>query len=189
MVQATFLESCTCVIVIWWEYVNCEIEMTSKLFFNLSRTVFVERMMHPRRPRGRIVGARESLNGWKNKAQKKSKERPEEALGTMSYQTSSKRSPPFWLLIGARKTQLLAPIRRHCPQGLFWPFFTFLCALFFHPFRLSLAPTICPWVSKDENDALLQIVMVNSGTHLMKNCDSQCRTNESQLKKKKYLGL
>ena len=27
----------------------------------------------------------------------------EEPLGTMSYQTSSKRSLPFWLLIGARK--------------------------------------------------------------------------------------
>ena len=36
-------------------------------------------------------------------AQKKSEERPEEPLGTMSYQTSSKRSPPFWFLIGARK--------------------------------------------------------------------------------------
>ena len=36
---------------------------------------------------------------------KKSKERREEPLGIMSYQTSSKRSPPFWLLIGARKTQ------------------------------------------------------------------------------------
>ena len=34
---------------------------------------------------------------------KKSKERQEEPLGTMSYQTSSKRLPPFWLLIGARK--------------------------------------------------------------------------------------
>ena len=34
---------------------------------------------------------------------KKSKERREEPLGTMSYQTSSKLSPPFWLLIGARK--------------------------------------------------------------------------------------
>ena len=34
---------------------------------------------------------------------KKSKDRREEPLGTMSYQTSSKRSPPFWLLIGARK--------------------------------------------------------------------------------------
>ena len=33
----------------------------------------------------------------------KSKERREELLGTMSYQTSSKRSSPFWLLIGARK--------------------------------------------------------------------------------------
>ena len=65
--------------------------------------------------------------------------------------------------------------------------FSFLRALFFHPFRLSLAPTICPWVSKDENDALLQIVMVNSGTHLMKNCDSQCRTNESQLKKTEWV--
>ena len=34
---------------------------------------------------------------------KKSKERREEPLGTMSYQTSSKQSPPFWLLIGATK--------------------------------------------------------------------------------------
>ena len=34
---------------------------------------------------------------------KKSKERREEPLGTMSYQTSSKRSPQFWLLIGDRK--------------------------------------------------------------------------------------
>ena len=34
---------------------------------------------------------------------KKSKERREEPLGTMSYQTSSKWSPRFWLLIGARK--------------------------------------------------------------------------------------
>jgi len=38
---------------------------------------------------------------------KKSKQRREETLGTMSYQTSSKRSPPFWLLIGARKTQVV----------------------------------------------------------------------------------
>ena len=52
---------------------------------------------------GQIVRARESLNGRENMAQKKSKERREEPLGTMSYQTSSKRSPPFWLLIGARK--------------------------------------------------------------------------------------
>ena len=38
---------------------------------------------------------------------------------------------------------------RHCPQGLFSPFFTFLRAIFFRPFRLFLVPTICPWVSED----------------------------------------
>ena len=43
---------------------------------------------------------------------KKSKERREKPLGTMSYQTSSKRSPPFWLLIGRKKHKsFLAPIR------------------------------------------------------------------------------
>ena len=96
---------------------------------------------------------------------KKSEERLEEPLGTMFYQTNSKRSPPFWLLIGARKTQVfwhqseartaatrleLSGLVKHCPQGLFWLFFTFLRALFFRPFRLSLAPTICPWVSEDD---------------------------------------
>ena len=55
---------------------------------------------------GQIVEARESLNRGENMAQKKSKERPEEPLGTMPYQTSSKRSPSFWLMIGARKTQV-----------------------------------------------------------------------------------
>ena len=63
----------------------------------------------------------------------------------MSYQTSSKRSPPFWLLIGARKKHKFSgtnqkPERRrpfgtglvrHCPQGLFSPFFTFLRAIYF----------------------------------------------------------
>ena len=34
-------------------------------------------------------------------------------------------------------------------EELFSPFFTFLRAIFFRPFRLSLAPTICPWVSED----------------------------------------
>ena len=38
---------------------------------------------------------------------------------------------------------------RHCPQGLFSPFFTFLHGTFFRPFRLSLVPTIYPWVSED----------------------------------------
>ena len=53
---------------------------------------------------GQIVGARESLNGGGGEyGSMKSKQRREEPLGTMSYQTSSKRSPPICLLIGARK--------------------------------------------------------------------------------------
>ena len=52
-------------------------------------------------------------NGGEGKSQwagkydtKKSKERREEPLGTMSYQISSKRSPPFWLLIGQKNTKV-----------------------------------------------------------------------------------
>ena len=37
---------------------------------------------------------------------KKSKERREEPQGTISYHTSSKRSPPFWLLIGQKNTNV-----------------------------------------------------------------------------------
>ena len=43
--------------------------------------------------------------------------------------------------------------RAHCPRGSSRRsllFFTFLRAIFFRPFILSLAPTICPWVSEDE---------------------------------------
>ena len=40
-------------------------------------------------------------------------------------------------------------LARHCPQGLFSSFFTSLRATFFRPFRLSLVPTICSWVSED----------------------------------------
>ena len=113
---------------------------------------------------GQIKGARESLNRRKNVyGTKKSKEQREEPLGTMSYQTSSKWSPPFCLLIGAKKNLCFSgtnqkPERRrpfgtglvrHCPKGLFSPFFTFLRVTFFRPFRLSLVPTICPWVSED----------------------------------------
>ena len=38
---------------------------------------------------------------------KKSKERRKEPLGTMSYQTGCKRSPPFWLLIEQTNTKVL----------------------------------------------------------------------------------
>ena len=48
-----------------------------------------------------------------------------------------------------RRRPLGTGLVRHCPQGLFSSFFTFLRAIFSRPFRLSLAPTICPWVSED----------------------------------------
>ena len=38
---------------------------------------------------------------------------------------------------------------RHCPQGSSRRSLLFFCAIFSRPFRLSLAPTICPWVSED----------------------------------------
>ena len=43
---------------------------------------------------------------------KKSKEWREDPQGTMSYQTGSKRSPLFWLLIGQKNTEVFW----HCNQ-------------------------------------------------------------------------
>ena len=51
---------------------------------------------------------------------KKSKERREELLGTMSYHTSSKRSPSFWLLIGARKLLCLSAQSEGRTAGTVW---------------------------------------------------------------------
>ena len=90
---------------------------------------------------------------------KKTKERREEPLGTMSYQTSSKRSPPFCLLIGQKNT-----VFWHQSEVRTAPFFTFLCAIFSHPFRPSLAPTIRPWVSEDH---LLDVGLVQVSFHAM----------------------
>ena len=97
----------------------------------------------------------EGKSKWAEKYRtKKSKEQREGPLGTMPYQTSSKWSPSFCLLIGARKLLCFSAqsegrtaatvwncLVRHCPRGLFSPFFT---SIFFSPFRLSLTPTICP---------------------------------------------
>ena len=94
---------------------------------------------------------------------KKSKERREEPLGTRSYETSSKRSPPFWLLIGARKTQVFwhqseartaATVWNWCgktlsPGAPLAVLYFSSCHIFFRPFRVFLVPTICPWVSED----------------------------------------
>ena len=83
---------------------------------------------------------------------KKSKERREEPPGTLSYQTSSKRSPPFRLLIGARKRLCFSDQSEARTVAT-----VFLRAIFSRPFRLSLAPTICPRVSEDEIEFKLQL--------------------------------
>ena len=112
---------------------------------------------------GQIVGARESLTGRKNMARRKVKNGEKSPWGQCLTRPvpNGRRRSAFWL---GRKTQKFSgtnqkPERRrpfgtglvrHCPQGLFSSFFTFLCAIFFHPFRFYLALTICPWVSEDD---------------------------------------
>ena len=83
---------------------------------------------------GQIVGTRKSLNGRENMARRKVKNGEKSPWG----QCLTRPVPNGGLV-------------RHCPQGLFSPFFTFLCAIFFRPFRLFLVPTICPWVSEDDH--------------------------------------
>ena len=109
------------------------------------------------------VGARESLNGWKNKARRKVKNGEKSPWGqSLTRPVPNGRClSGFWLVPEKhkfsgtnqkpeRRRPFGTGLVRHCPQGLFSPFFTFLCAIFSRPFRLSLAPTICPWVSEDE---------------------------------------
>ena len=111
---------------------------------------------------GQIVGARESLNGRKNMARRKVKngeKSPWEQCLTRPV-PNGRRCFYFWLVpenfcvfLPNQKSERRRPfgtgLVRHCTQGLFSPFFTFLRAIFFRPFRLSLAPTIYTWVSED----------------------------------------
>ena len=93
---------------------------------------------------GQIVRTRESLNGRKNiYGTKKSKERREEPLGTMSYQTSSKRSPPFWLLISARKL-----------------------VFFWHQSEDRTAATVWNWSGKTLSPGALLAVLYFSSFHI-----------------------
>ena len=74
---------------------------------------------------------------------------------------NGRRRSGFWLVpenfcvyLPSQKAERRRPfgtgLVRHCPQGLLSSFFTFVRAIFFRPVRLSLAPTICPWVSGDD---------------------------------------
>ena len=74
---------------------------------------------------------------------KKSRERQEEPLGTMSYQTSSKRSPPFWLLISARKL-----------------------VFFWHQSEARTAATVWNWSGKTWSPGALLTVLYFSSFHI-----------------------
>ena len=111
---------------------------------------------------GQIVGARESLNRrkiWRKRQVKNGQKSPWGQCLTRPVPNGRRRSG-FWSGTNQkpeRRRPFGTSLVRHCPQELFSPFFTFVRALFFRPFRLSLAPTICPWVSEDgwEPDTLL----------------------------------
>ena len=74
---------------------------------------------------------------------KKSKERREEPLGTMSYQTSSKRSPPFCLLVGQKNTKV------------FW-----------HQSEVRTAATVWNWSGKTLSPGALLAVLYFSSYHI-----------------------
>ena len=123
---------------------------------------------------GQIVGARESLNGRKNMAWRKVKNFEKSPWGLCLTRPvlNGRRPSAFWL---GRKTQKFSGTNqksewrrpfetglvRHCPQGLFLPFFTFLHAIFFRPFRLSLAPTLCSWVSENGELSAIKYIYIS----------------------------
>ena len=82
------------------------------------------RQLHPRRPRGRQWGR-------------------EEPLWTMSYQTSSKRSPPFCLLIGQKN------------KKVFW-----------HQSEARTAATVWNWSGKTLSPGALLAVLHFSSCHI-----------------------
>ena len=151
---------------------------------------------------GQIVRAMESLNGLKNMARRKVKNGEESPWGQCLIRPvpNGRRRSAFWL---GRKTQKFSGTNqkserrrplgtgmvRHGPQGLFSPFFTFLRALFLRPFRLSLAPSICPWVFEDEKELVVEetaVIQINS-PHFAMPLVSQIQSKTTCLEKKRFL--
>ena len=88
---------------------------------------------------------------------------------------------PFWLLIGARKLVFFWHQSKARMAGTVWKWsgktlspgallavLYFLCATFSCPFRLSLVPSICPWVSED--DTSLDLLQKPSFAPQSKSC-------------------
>ena len=139
----------------------------NKLLFLLSKKLKVKKIARIAKTssetQGQILGARESLYGWKNMARRKVKNGEKSPWGQCLTRPvpNGRCHSALWL---GRKTQKFSCTNQksewgrpfgtglawHCPQGLFSLLFTFLLAIFFRPFRLSLAPTICPLVFEDE---------------------------------------
>ena len=93
--------------------------------------------------RGQIVGARESLNRRKNMARRKEKDGKKSPWGQCLTRPvpNGRCHSGFWLVpenfcvfLPNQKAERWWPfgtgLVRHCPQGLFSPFFTFLPAIF-----------------------------------------------------------
>ena len=106
---------------------------------------------------GADSGARESLNRRKNMARRIVKNGEKSPWGQCLTRPvpNCRRRSGFWSvpenLCFSSTNQNPEPRRpfgtglvRHCPRGLFSPFFTFLRAIFFRLFRISLAPLSAP---------------------------------------------
>ena len=92
---------------------------------------------------GQIMGVRELSKQAEKYGTKKSKQRQEKPLGTMSYQTCSKRSPPFCLLIGQKNTKV------------FW-----------HQLEVRMAVTVWNWSGKTLFPGALLAVLYFSSCHI-----------------------
>ena len=120
------------------------------LFLSWASDLFIKSLYAPEftssETQGQIKGVRESLNGRKNVARRKVKNVEKSPWGqclTMSYQTSSKRSLPFWLLIGARKL-----------------------VFFWHQSEARTAATVWNWSRKTLSPGALLAVLYFSSRHI-----------------------
>ena len=119
----------------------------NKLLFLLSKKLKVKKIARIAKD---ILGDPGADSGGKGKSirvekhgTKKSKERREDHLRTMSYQTSSKWSPPFWLLIGQKNTKV------------FW-----------HQSEARTAATVWNWSGKTLSPGALLAVVYLSSCHI-----------------------